>query len=105
MTPEEYKKDRHGLIRDYRYLVIQWLEGARKEEPSIEEFEKELDALDAEYAASQKAANPFYAFLVQLDADYKAIKSGQGSTPRLLTAINHAMATLSAYAEYLKEGK
>jgi hypothetical protein len=103
MTPQQLR-ERRAAILDAMLLELSPSNTMILTES--EEWLDKLDALDVEYTAdAQSAQDAYYAFLVTLDWDYKALKAGQGNTPRLLTAIDHTMSTLSAYAEYLKGAK
>ena len=96
MTPEELREKRAQVIRKSHSDLWDW-------ENCLDPILNALESLDAEYTAdAQSAQDAYYSFLTALDWDYKALKAGQGNTPRLLTAIDHTMSTLSAYAEYLK---
>ncbi len=100
MTPEQFQKDRAGLLMDYRYLLIGWLQGTNKTEPKIEEIMQELNDLDREFfTPSPKDA--YYAFLRQLDRAYDSLKQAEGNPAEERKMIDLMMSTLSARAERL----
>lgn len=67
-----------------------------------EEWLDRLAALDAEYAASQKQSDPFFALLTGLDTDYARLKESQGNEAAQLSVIDVTLARLLKYAERLR---
>lgn len=91
MTRDELQEKRRTIVQEHTdgFMVTEILE--------------ELDALDAEYAASQRSAEDrFYAMIREHDIAYRLLLQSQGNAAAIRGAIDGMIRGLVKFAEDLK---